>query len=85
MTTADDATDDDLVVRRDVLDLVMREAPLTEEEVLRDMALPSHPAYDTDQVGRAIRDLAQLGLLHCSSDRMLTPTRAARAFARLPT
>lgn len=84
MTSDGDALDEDLIVRRDVIDLVLREAPLTTDEVLRDMALPSHPAYSPDEVERAIRDLAQLGLLHCSVDRMLHPTRAARAFARLP-
>lgn len=75
---------DDLVVRRDVLDLVLKEAPISIEEALRDMALPSHPAYSADAVERAIRDLAQLGLVHCTSDRLLHPTRAARAFASLP-
>ena len=74
----------DAEAQRALLALVLAEHPaqLTTSEVARELTGDSGDFAERDAVERAMRDLADVGLLHRHGAFVL-PTRAARHFDRL--
>lgn len=67
-----------------VLEILLEDYPAQfhVEEVIREVAADSAGFGDRDEVANAIRDLARVGLLHCSGDFVFA-TRAAIRGAEL--
>jgi hypothetical protein len=79
-TTAAEDTRDQAAVLRHVLDL--HPETLTLDELMREMVGVSPSGSEEDGIGRAVRDLAAVGLLHHEGRRVIT-TRAALVFHNL--
>lgn len=56
--------------------VVLHPAPVTEDELVREVATDSEDFGERDGIKRAVRDLVSVGLLH-RHDSFVLPTRAA--------
>jgi hypothetical protein len=76
--------EDDAVVEGAVLRLLLElhPAPISFEELLREIAAGAADFAQRDALERAVRDLAATGLLHRNGDLVL-PSRAAVRFDEL--
>jgi hypothetical protein len=76
---------DDHQTQAAVLNLVLIHAPhlLTEQELINEIAGPSSDFADRDDAQRAIRDLANSGVLHRIGGGIVQITNAARQVSEL--